>query len=285
MNVLPIVRHRMLPCLWLLLLSLWQPVATASAYAAYTVQGFDSDPDATFELSPGGLASATGSRGGAYDNGSVYSYLASASASASRGSLHGLLQVTQAGNGFGALTANASVSSTVTFFGSSAREVTLTMDLLGGFFADGGNVGFDASGLIHFGDVSSYGLLQWVNGPGSPLFLTKMGDDVELLSGLPSSMHLRLTVQRTVEPGVPYDIYGGLYLSLQGGEGAISRNDFDHTAQIGIQLPAGLTMQTDGIFLSDLQTVPEPPAWALIALGLGLPGARRWARAPPAAAK
>lgn len=90
---------------------------------------------------------------------------------------------------------------------------------------------------------------------------------VTSLSLDPRQLHGLLEVTVPVTPGTAISVIGSSLSKAAAGPYAISTSDFDHTATLSIEVPAGYTFTSQsGVLLS----VPEPSAWYAMLAGLAL---------------
>lgn len=87
------------------------------------------------------------------------------------------------------------------------------------------------------------------------------------LSVDPHQLHGRLEVTVAVNPGDLIAVSGYTFAKAAAGPYASATSDFDHTATLSIDMPAGYTFTSQsGVLLS----VPEPSTWLSMFAGLGL---------------
>ncbi len=87
------------------------------------------------------------------------------------------------------------------------------------------------------------------------------------LSVDPGQLHGLLEVQVMVTPGTAIGVVGSASAKAAAGPYALATSDFDHTATLSIDAPAGYTFTSQsGVLLS----VPEPSTWLAMLVGLAL---------------
>ena len=97
------------------------------------------------------------------------------------------------------------------------------------------------------------------------------------LSTDPHQLHALLSVTAMAIPGSPIVLTGNATARAAAGPFASVTADFDHTATLSIEAPAGYVFTSQsGVLLTT--PVPEPSSWWLLATGLIVLAAIRWRR-------
>ncbi|MBK8017641.1 MAG: PEP-CTERM sorting domain-containing protein [Betaproteobacteria bacterium] len=97
------------------------------------------------------------------------------------------------------------------------------------------------------------------------------------LSTDPHQLHALLSVTAMAIPGSPIVLTGNATARAAAGPFASVTADFDHTATLSIEAPAGYVFTSQsGVLLTT--PVPEPSSWWLLATGLIVLAAVRWRR-------
>ncbi len=264
-------------------------VANQAAFAGATAWVYQNGPAFVIDQDSvaSGRASAELGGGGTLDAGS-YSYVGSAYADTRRGSLG----VAATANGVGYEAANdrlvvhseAGFSEAVTFSGSG--PVTFRLAVQGSFASVVG------------GQMTSFAKLAVLGSGASPVTAStfwrggntrlNVSTNQTVVSALPSNFIVWLESTFSALAGAPYIIEGEMEVFVAPPVNGSTQALFDHTAQLAIFTPDGVTFTSaSGDFLSlATPAVPEPGTLALWLAGLlVVAGAgRRGGRAAGAAA-
>jgi hypothetical protein len=179
----------------------------------------------------------------------------------------------------------ASISDTIglNVAGAAADTVTdigVSFKAYGSFTSDGANVG-DASlrSMLYVGSAAFDETLYDAPGSNTPTLSGCCGapgwvsDSYTLTGSTLSFTGMYAVTGMTPSVGISLE----MLLSCSGGYAC----DYYHTGVLDLTLPEGVTIASDpGEFLSVpfVEGVPEPGAWALMILGVGMVGAARRGR-------
>ena len=258
--------------------------ARAAAVADVTVRPTaDGDEDDAMTVLAG--TALAGLSGMAVFGSHATTYEANATANTNSGSLRAATTlITQGQRSNGLAAAGASVFDDLEFFGDGEVEITLVM--IGGFTHIGGPTLFKAQAdlqLVGFGSSSvqvTYDKSQFGNGKVDYFTssATLLGNPDE-----PSLVRATLTVRALVHTGTKAMLSAQLNLLTASGANSDASSHFDHTAQLAINLPEGVSFTSaSGAFLS--VPVPVPASLTSLALGGVVLATRRRRRPGPSGA-
>ncbi len=240
--------------------------ATATAWVYQNGPAFIIDQDSVVS----GRASAE-LGGGASDGAGSYSYVGSAYADTRRGALGAA--ATANGVGYGAandrlvVRSEASFSEAVTFSGSG--PVTFRLAVQGNFLASnfGGQMSSRAELAVLGSGASPVTASTFWRGGNTRL---NVSTNQTVVSALPSNFIVWLESTFSALAGVPYIIEGELVVFVTPPTDGSVQALFDHTAQLAIFTPDGVTFTSaSGDFLSlATPAVPEPGTLATALAGL-----------------
>ena len=210
-----------------------------------------------------------------------WTYQASSYADMNRGAVGGGIIVDTSGSSnFFGVTVNArgDVTDELTFHGSRPGVVTLSLAVSGSFASMAEAIFRSNSSLALNAGVANL-TFDWVGQPLSPdkrasVFGT---GDVLVLDDHVDRLSAVLTVRQMVTPGQVLGVLAHLDLQLKSDNNDHAVMNFGHTAQLGIELPEGMSYtSSSGVFMSDLPgtQVPEPATAMLLLAGLAALGAR-----------
>lgn len=176
------------------------------------------------------------------------------------------------------MTVNASgdVTDEIKFIGSRPGMVTLSL-AVSGSFASMQEAIFRASSSLALNATVADLTFNWVSQPlSADKRASVLGSgEVLVLDDHVDGLSAVLKVRQLVNPGDVVGVLAHLDLRLRSDNNDHAVMNFGHTAQLGIELPEGMSFtSSSGVFMSELPTsaVPEPSVLLLLLTGLGLAG-------------
>lgn len=210
------------------------------------------------------------------------SYVAAAGAALGTGSLRAAIHadgVPASGlSGPPTVTAQASAGDTLTFHGPSPDFVDITVGVFGAFgVADVGSHRVDSELSVTGGSNSAF--IVWGGSINDePTAAYHATGRVTNVSMDPTAVSLVQHVTVLVTPEVPVLVSAWFQVQVKPTVFDYAEADFNHTAQLGVTLPAGWSFTSQsGVFLTQ-SPVPEPPTTLLMLAGLLIVGRRSLGR-------